>query len=159
MLEVRWLQELEDPRLSRQEAGDPSRAQVMETARLADPLVAKHPPLTGAAVELFVRIYLRAHRRDPATALVRRFGVFWLPPRPSAAIAAEPQCLPNSYNSACAEAPPLAATASTSGRSSAKRSISSNGGDWLKTSWVADVAWLMADPKTVNHFRGIIGKS
>ncbi|RKG94449.1 hypothetical protein D7V97_38915 [Corallococcus sp. CA053C] len=74
LLEVRWLQELEDPRLSRQEAGDPSRARVMETARLADPLVAKHPPQTVEALELFVRIYLRAHRRDTATALVHRFG-------------------------------------------------------------------------------------
>ena len=50
--------------------------------------------------------------------------------------------------------PPLAATASTSGRSTAKRSTSSNGGDWLKTSWVANDAWLMAGPGTVNHFRG-----
>ena len=74
LLEVRWLQELEDPRLSRQETGDPSRAQVMETARLADALVAKHPPQTVEALELFVRIYLRAHRRDAATALVHRFG-------------------------------------------------------------------------------------
>ncbi|RKH44324.1 tetratricopeptide repeat protein, partial [Corallococcus llansteffanensis] len=73
-LEARWLEELEDPRPSRQEAGDPSRERVMETARLADPLVAKHPPETVEALELFVRIYLRAHRRDTATALVRRFG-------------------------------------------------------------------------------------
>ena len=59
----------------------------------------------------------------------------------------------------CAEAPPLAATASTSGRSTVYRSTSSNGGDWLKTSWVANDAWLMAGPGTVNHLRGVIGKS
>jgi hypothetical protein len=29
----------------------------------------------------------------------------------------------------------------------------------LKTSWVENVAWLMAGPGTVNHFRGVIGKS
>src|SRR5260370_415675 len=49
-------------------------------------------------------------------------------------------------NSFAAEAPPLAATASTRGRSSANRSTSSNGGDWLSTSWVANVACVMASP-------------
>src|SRR5882724_3194887 len=63
--------------------------------------------------------------------------------RPRAAIAAEPQCLPNSDNSFAAEAPPLAATASTRRRSSANRSTSSNGGDWLSTSWVANEVWVM----------------
>src|SRR3981081_3681482 len=66
--------------------------------------------------------------------------------RPRTAIAAEPQCCPNSDNYACAEAPPLAATASASGRSTANRSTSSNGGDWLSTSWVADEGWVMAVP-------------
>src|SRR5690606_34932105 len=48
--------------------------------------------------------------------------------------------------SAAAAAPPLAATASLSGASSANRSISTNGGDWLRTSWVIPNASAMVPP-------------
>ncbi|CAM4026585.1 hypothetical protein G4177_18105 [Corallococcus sp. ZKHCc1 1396] len=74
VLKARWLQELEDPLLSRQQAGDPSRERVRETSRMAEALAAKHPPETVEQLELFVRIHLRAWRRDAATALVHRFG-------------------------------------------------------------------------------------
>ncbi|RKH47019.1 tetratricopeptide repeat protein [Corallococcus sicarius] len=75
LLEVRWLHELEDPRPPRQPDWDPSKERVLETARLADPLVERHPPRTVEALELLVRVYLRAWRRDAATALVHRFGL------------------------------------------------------------------------------------
>src|ERR1700732_3614837 len=53
-------------------------------------------------------------------------------------MAAAPPCPPNSDNSAFAAAPPLAATASANGQSSANRLTSTKGGDWLRTSWVAN---------------------
>src|SRR5665213_3342471 len=63
--------------------------------------------------------------------------------RPRSAIAAEPQCRPNSDSSLSADAPPLAAAASARGWSTVNRSTSQNGGDWLNTSWVANEGWVM----------------
>src|SRR3954468_86424 len=77
---------------------------------------------------------------------MRSLGVFSLAVRPRDAIAAEPQCCPNSDSSLLADAPPLAATASLRGRSRANRLMSSKGGDWLNTSSLADFACTMAGP-------------
>ncbi|RYZ38380.1 MAG: hypothetical protein EOO71_24230 [Myxococcaceae bacterium] len=74
LLEARWRQELEDPLRSRQQAEDASLERVRETSRMAEALAAKHPPESVEQLELFVRIHLRAWRRDAATALVHRFG-------------------------------------------------------------------------------------
>src|ERR1700729_414683 len=89
-----------------------------------------------------------ASRRLPRASKVRSLGVFSLARRPRAAISADPQCCPNSDNSFSAAAPPLAATASASDLSSPNRSTSSNGGDWLSTSWVAD------DDEVMGRFLG-----
>ncbi|WP_223639009.1 hypothetical protein [Corallococcus sp. EGB] len=70
-LEARWRFELGEPR----SLGDGERqAYAVETARLAQSLAQKHPPDTLEALELHVRILLRAQLRDAATALVRRHG-------------------------------------------------------------------------------------
>jgi len=45
-----------------------------------------------------------------------------------------------------ADRPPLALTAAIKGRSLVDRSISVNGGDWLKTSGVANAGCVMAVP-------------
>src|SRR3954447_3185478 len=56
---------------------------------------------------------------------MRSLGVFSLAVRPRDAIAAAPQCCPNSDSSLLADAPPLAVTASLRGRSRANRLMSS----------------------------------
>lgn len=68
-LDARWRFELGDPR----PLGDSERqAYAVETARLAQAFGQRHPPDTLEALELDVRILLRAQLRDAATALVRR---------------------------------------------------------------------------------------
>ena len=47
----------------------------------------------------------------------------------------------------------------TSGRSSANRSTSSNGGDWLKTSWVADEVWVIGLVPAGNIFRNSLRRN
>ncbi|GMU07160.1 hypothetical protein ASNO1_34130 [Corallococcus caeni] len=70
-LEARWRFELEDS----PDWGDRERQEfVTETARLLTAFEEKHPPETLKALELDVRILLRARLRDAATALVRRYG-------------------------------------------------------------------------------------
>ncbi|NBD10103.1 hypothetical protein [Corallococcus silvisoli] len=71
-LEARLRFELRDPGASSEE-GAPT-AYALETARQAEVLVAKHPPTTVGALEVLVRIFLDARRRDAATGLVHRFG-------------------------------------------------------------------------------------
>ncbi|MBN8472989.1 hypothetical protein JYJ95_41335 [Corallococcus exiguus] len=73
-LEARWRFELEHPsEAARGDAvGGPSYE--VRTAELLKPFVEKHPPETLEALELDVRILLRAQLRDAATALVRRHG-------------------------------------------------------------------------------------
>ncbi|RKH58683.1 hypothetical protein [Corallococcus aberystwythensis] len=70
-LEARWRFEPGDA-WSR---GDSEREEyAVQTARALGAFVEKHPPDTLAALELDVRILLRAQLRDAATALVRRYG-------------------------------------------------------------------------------------
>ncbi|RKG65237.1 hypothetical protein D7W79_38105, partial [Corallococcus exercitus] len=71
-LEARWRFELGDASRS---WGDSERQDfVVGTARRVQALEEKHPPETLEALELDVRILLRAQLRDAATALVRRYG-------------------------------------------------------------------------------------
>ncbi|WP_404368371.1 hypothetical protein ACIHQR_03860 [Corallococcus coralloides] len=72
--EARWRFELEHP--SKSDRGDDLGGPPYEvrTAELLKPFLEKHPPETLEALELDVRILLRARLRDAATALVRRYG-------------------------------------------------------------------------------------
>ncbi|MCY1040225.1 hypothetical protein OV208_02745 [Corallococcus sp. bb12-1] len=74
LLEARWRKELEDPLASREQTAGSTRDFVRETSRQVEAFTAKHPPETEEQLELFVRIHLRAWRRDAATALVHRYG-------------------------------------------------------------------------------------
>ncbi|RKH41838.1 hypothetical protein D7Y23_32265 [Corallococcus sp. AB050B] len=70
-LEARWRFELEGS----QDWSDIERQDfVVETSRLLKALEEKHPPDTLEALELDVRILLRAQLRDAATTVVRRYG-------------------------------------------------------------------------------------
>ncbi|NOK17804.1 tetratricopeptide repeat protein [Corallococcus carmarthensis] len=70
-LDARWRFELGDSRVW----GDSERQEfAVETSRLLRTLVEKHPPANLEALELDVRIFLRAQLRDAATTLVRRYG-------------------------------------------------------------------------------------
>ncbi|WP_375754966.1 tol-pal system YbgF family protein [Corallococcus exercitus] len=70
-LEARWRYELGESRVW----GDSERQEfVTQTARLLTTLEEKHPPDTVEALELDVRIFLRAQLRDAATTVVRRYG-------------------------------------------------------------------------------------
>ncbi|NOK39190.1 hypothetical protein HMI49_39045 [Corallococcus exercitus] len=70
-LEARWRFELED---ARDWGGSERQEFVDETARLLKAFEEKHPPDTVEALELDVRILLRAQLRDAATTRVRRYG-------------------------------------------------------------------------------------
>src|SRR4051794_38482142 len=74
---------------------------------------------------------------------VLSFGVFSLASRAFSNIAAAPQRAPNSASAAASPPAPFAATASRNGRSHMNRSTPSNGGDWLKMSWVSKRAWTV----------------
>ncbi|RKH34315.1 hypothetical protein D7Y13_14660 [Corallococcus praedator] len=74
LLEARWRKELEDPLASRELTWGPTRDFVRDTSSRLEAFAAKHPPETVEQLELFVRIHLRAWRKDAATALVHRFG-------------------------------------------------------------------------------------
>ncbi|MBN9682114.1 MULTISPECIES: tetratricopeptide repeat protein [unclassified Corallococcus] len=71
-LEARWRFELGDG--SRSWSDSERQDFVVGTARRVQALEEKHPPETLEALELDVRILLRAQLRDAATARVRRYG-------------------------------------------------------------------------------------
>ncbi|NRD50430.1 hypothetical protein [Corallococcus exiguus] len=73
-LEARWRFELEHPSDADRGDGVGRPPYEVETARQVKALEEKHPPETLEALELDVRILLRAQLRDAATTLVRRYA-------------------------------------------------------------------------------------